>query len=91
MHSVENLHFYPAGDLSKITQIIRQIKTLVYKIFQNISSILLSSMLEIPHNIDLDGNNNSSPNAHFRFLHVVLRNQKLKKEKYQCSQNLDLI
>ena len=41
-------------------------------------------------NINLDRKNKSSPNAHFRFSNFVLRNQKLKREKCQCSQNFDL-
>ena len=53
-------------------------------------------MFEIPlkHNwylnINLDRKNKSSANAHFKCSNFVLRNQKLKKEKCQCSQNLDL-
>ena len=34
---------------------------------------------------------NSAPNVHFRFLNFVLRNQKLKKGKWQCGLNLDLL
>ena len=41
-------------------------------------------------NCHLDTNLNCSPIVHFRFLNVVLRNQKSKKEKGQCSQNFDL-
>ena len=32
----------------------------------------------------------SPPNDDFRFYNFVLLNQKLKKQKWQCSQNLDL-
>ena len=32
---------------------------------------------------------NSPPIAHFRFPNVVLRKEKSKKEKWQCSQNLE--
>ena len=37
--------------------------------------------------IDLNGNDKSSPNTYFRFSNL---NRKLKKEIWQCSQNLDL-
>ena len=40
--------------------------------------------------IDLDGKSNYSSNAHFRFSNYVHEIQKLKKEKWQCSQNFDL-
>ena len=38
----------------------------------------------------LDRNINSPPIAHFSLINVVFRNQKFKKEKWPCSQNLDL-
>ena len=41
-------------------------------------------------NLHLDRNTNFPPSAHFRFPNVVLRKEKLKKEKWQCSQNLKL-
>ena len=41
-------------------------------------------------NLQLDRKVNSPPTAHFRFSNVVLRNQKWKKENWQCSQNLEL-
>ena len=41
-------------------------------------------------NLQLDRNTNSPPIAHCRFSNVVLGKGKSKKEKWQCSQNLDL-
>ena len=41
-------------------------------------------------NLQLDRNLNSPPIAHFRFPNCVLRKEKSKKEKWQCSQNLKL-
>ena len=41
-------------------------------------------------NLQLDRNMNSSSLACFRFSNVVLRKKKWRKEKWQCSQNLDL-
>ena len=38
----------------------------------------------------MDRNGNSPPIAHLRFVNAVFGNQKCKKEKWQCSQNLDL-
>ena len=52
------------------------------------------SRIPLKHNwhlgMDLDDNNNFSPNAQFWFWNFILRNQKLKKEKWHCSQNVDL-
>ena len=42
------------------------------------------------HERKSDRNMNSPLIAHFRFSNVVLRKEKSKKEKWQCSQNLDL-
>ena len=39
--------------------------------------------------IDLNDNNNSLPNLHFRFSNFVLRDQKLKNDKWQCNQNFE--
>ena len=40
--------------------------------------------------LDLGEKMNSSLNDDFRYQNFVLLNQKLKKQKWQCSQNLDL-
>ena len=41
-------------------------------------------------NLQLDRNMNSPPIAHFRFPNIVLRTEKSQKEKWKCSQNLEL-
>ena len=101
MHSVENGYVYATEDLtlvwSNIPQLISQLKH-CYTTCNCTSyiAILLSLMFVIPFkhnwylNIHLNGKIKSSQNAHFRFSILVLLNQKLKKEKWQCSQNLDL-
>ena len=76
------------------SQEISQLKTLPHEILHTLPFLL--SMFEIIHkhnlylNIDLDGKSNSSLNAHFKISNFLLRNQKFKKEKWSCSQNLDL-
>ena len=58
--------------------------------------ILLSLIFEILLkfnwylNLQLDKNMNSPPIAHCRFPNVLLRKEKSKKERWQCSQNLEL-
>ena len=41
-------------------------------------------------NLQLDRNMNSPLIAHFRFPNIVMRKKKSKKEKMQCSQNIEL-
>ena len=57
-------------------------------------SLLFEILLEFNRylNLQMNRNINSLPIAHFRFVNVVLRKEKSKKERnvVRCSQNLDL-
>ena len=66
----------------------------IFKFF--LHCILLSLMFEIPFkhnwylNIHPDRKNNSPPIVHLRLSKDVKGDSKYKKEKWQCSQNVDL-
>ena len=93
----EFIFLYPTADLdtnysqAKSQKIkdkkMQKRKNLVMAIFW----LKLLHLLYYPNlNLQLDRNMNSPPIVHFRFPNFVLRKEKSKKEKWQCSQNLGL-